>query len=422
MKKYIMTNFIMKLRPERRSFNDREIITALQPAWKRLQRQHFLVSLLRGLALAMLAALILLIYSFLRPWADVTFYCLVAAGIIIPVTAVLTVISRPGLWEAACQVDAKGLKERVSTALELSNSFYDNPMQRLQREDALKHLREVDAAATFPLQMPRREAKILVVLAGFLLLLNLIPNPWQGEVERQMAVRKEIVQQQKQVEKVKKDLEKKNEKAPSARREEGIKALEELQQKLNSTKKQEEAMKSLTATEERLQKLSSDKQNHVNGDVERLSQALKQSEISRELGEKLAAGDSQEVEQSFAKMAEKLPTMASADQQKLAASLNQSAATLSDGSLKNQLNQAARALSNGSTPAAGGQLKSLGATLGAMSSQAAVNSDLARAGLALQSSRMAIAAAASSSNNGNLAATGTACQNPQCNTPGCNGT
>ena len=181
-------------------------------------------------------------------------------------------------------------------------------------------------------------------------------------------------------------------------------------------------MKSLTATEERLQKLSSDKQNHVNGDVERLSQALKQSEISRELGEKLAAGDSQEVEQSFAKMAEKLPTMASADQQKLAASLNQSAATLSDGSLKNQLNQAARALSNGSTPAAGGQLKSLGATLGAMSSQAAVNSDLARAGLALQSSRMAIAAAASSSNNGNLAATGASCPNPLCNTPGCNGT
>ena len=422
MKKHIVKNYIMKLRRERCSFNDREIKTALQPVWKRLLKQHFLVSLLRGLALAMLAALILLIYSFLRPWADVTFYCLVAAGIIIPVTAVLTVISRPGLWEAACQVDAKGLKERVSTALELSNSFYDNPMQRLQREDALKHLRQVDAANVFPVLLPQRECKIILVLTGFLLLLNLIPNPWQGEVERQMAVRQEIVQQQKQVEKVKKDLEEKNEKAPSARREEGIKALEELQQKLSSAKKQEEAMKSLAAAEEQLQKLSLDKQDHVNSNLERLSQVLKQEEISRELGEKLATGDSREVEKSFTKMAEQIPALSVADQQKLAASLNQSATAVSDASLKTQLNQASKTLNSSSARAAGDQLKSLGATLGAMSSQAAVNSDLARAGLALQSSRMAIAAAGSSSNNGNLAATGTACQNPECSTPGCSGT
>lgn len=422
MKKYIMTNFITKLKPEMRSFKDREIKTALQPVWKRLLRQHFLVSLLRGLALAMLAALILLTYSFLRPWADVTVYCLAAAGTIILVTAVLAVIFRPGLWEAACQVDAKGLKERVTTALELSNSSLDSSMQRLQREDALKHLRKVDVACVFPLRLPRREYKIVLILAGFLLLLNLIPNPWQGEVERQMAVRQEIAQQQKQVEKVKKELAKKNEKAPLARREEGIKALEDLEQRLGSAKKQEDAMKSLATAQEQLQKLSSDKQDHVNSDLERLSQALKQEEISRELGEKLAAGDSREVEQSFAQMAEKIPALSSTDQQKLAVSLNESSAAISDASLKNQLSQAAKTLNKGSAQAAGGQLKSLGATLGAMSSQAAVNSDLARAQLALQSSRMAIAAAGSSSNNGNLAATGTACQNPLCNTPGCSGT
>ncbi|MDD4562969.1 MAG: hypothetical protein PHW39_07845, partial [Syntrophomonadaceae bacterium] len=417
MKKYIMTNLIMKLWPERRSFNDQEIKTALQPTMKRLQRQHFMVSFLRGLAVAMLAALLLLAYSFLRPWADVTFYCLVVAGITILVTVVLAVISRPGLWEAACQVDAKGLKERVSTALELSNSISDNPMQRLQREDALKQLCAVDVSANFPLLLPRREGKILLVLTGFLLLLNVIPNPWQGEVDRQMAVRQEIAQQQKQVEKVKKELEKKNEKAPSARREEGIKALEDLQQKLAEAKKQEEAMKSMATTEEQLHKIASGKQDHVNSDLERLSQVLKQEEISRELGEKLATGNSREVEPSFAKMAEKIPALSIADQQKLAASLNKSSMAVSDGGLKNQLSQVAKTLNSGAAREAGGQLQSLGTTLGAMSSQAAVNSDLARAQLALQSSRMAIAAVGNSGNNGNIAATGTACQNPECNTP-----
>lgn len=422
MRKHIVKNYIVKLRPERRSFNDREIKTALQPVQRRIQRQYFLISLLRGLALAMISALILLAYSFLRPWADATYYCLVVAGITILVTVGLAVLSRPDLWEAACQVDAKGLKERVTTALELSNSISDNPMQRLQREDALRHLREVDAVAAFPLQIPRLEGKFLLVLAGLLLLLNVIPNPWQGEVDRQMAVRQEIAQQQKQVEKVKKELEKKNEKAPSARREEGIKALEDLQQKLGSVKKQEEAMKSLTAAEEQLQKLSLNKQDHVNSDVERLSQMLKQEEISRELGEKLAAGDSREVEQSFTKMAEKLPSMSSANQQELAASLSESSAAIGNTGLKNQLNQAAKTLNSSSAWAAGERLKSLGATLGAMSSQAAVNSDLAQAQMALQSSRMAIAAAGSSSSNGNLAATGNACSHPECNTPGGNGT
>ncbi len=422
MKKYIRTNFIIKLKRERRSFNDREIKTALQPVWKRLQRQHFLVSFLRGLAVAILAALLLLAFSFLRPWADVTFYVLIVAGTIILITIVVSIILRPGLWETACQVDAKGLKERVTTALELSNSVSDSLMQRLQREDALKHLRKVDAAAAFPLQIPRREGKILLVLTGFLLLLNVIPNPWQGEVDRQMAVRQEIAQQQKQVEKVKKDLEKKNEKAPSAKREEGIKALEDLQHKLGSAKKQEEAMKSLAATEEQLQKLSLNKQDHINSDLERLSQMLKQEEISRELGEKLANGDTREVEQSFAKMAEKLPTMSSANQQELAASLNESSAAIGNTGLKKQLNQAAKSLNSGSARAAGERLQSLGATLGAMSSQAAVYSDLAQAQMALQSSRMAIAAAGSSSSNGNLAATGNACSHPECNTPGGNGT
>ncbi len=421
VKNYIIKNYIMKLRLKRRSFNDQEIKIALQPVWKRIQVQHFLVSLLRGLAVAMLAVLLLLAYSFLHPWADATYYCLVIAGITILVTVGLAVLSRPDLWEAACQVDAKGLKERVTTALELS-AFPDSEMKRLQRDDALEHLREVDASVAFPLSLPRQEGKILLVLAGFLLLLNLIPNPWQGEVDRQMAVRQEIVQQQKQVEKVKKELEKKNQKAPSARREEGIKALEDLQQKLAEAKKQEEAMKSLAAAEEQLQKLSFNKQDHVNSDMERLSQTLKQEEISRELGEKLAVGDSREVEQSFAKIAEKLPTMSSADKQKLAASLNQSATAISDRGLKNQLNKASKTLNSGSARAAGDQLKSLGATLGAMSSQAAVNSDLAQAQMALQSSRMTIAEAGSNSNNGNLADTGAACGHPECNTPGANGT
>lgn len=411
----------MKLVPDRRTFNDQELKKALQPILRQLRRQHYFMALLRGITLAMGVSLLLLVCALLRPWVEVAIYCLTLAGIILVLSMLSAIILRPGLWEAACQTDTRGLQERVSTALELSCQSPASGLKSMQREDALKHLRALDVGASFPLSFPRREGRVLAALALFLVLINIIPNPQQGEVKRQAAIRREIAQQEKLVEKVKKDLEKKNEKAPSTRREEGIKALEDLQKKLNSTQKQDEAMKSLTSTEEKLQKLVPGGQENVNSDLERLSQALKQEEISRELGEKLDTGDSRAVEQSFARMAARVPSMSTGDKQNMAAGLSQAATSVGDAGLQSQLNQAARALNSGSAQAAGSQLGALGAMLGQMSEQAAVNADLARAQIALQSARTGIAAAGSSP-GGSMASTGAGYQHPECNAPGGNGT
>lgn len=417
-----MKKLTAKLIPDRRFFTDRQLQEALQPVIMRLRWEHYLTALMRAMVVAMAVSLLLLIFAFLRPWVDVLIYCLVSAGSILLLAVALAIISRPGLWEAACQVDAKGLKERVSTALELSCHTPGNELQARQREDALRQLQALDIGASFPLHLPRPEGKVLLTLALLLVLVNIIPNPRQGEVDRQMAVRREIAEQKKQVEKVKNDLEKKNEKAPSVRREEGIKALDDLQQKLNSSKKQEEAMKSLASTEEELKKLSLGGQEDMNSDLQRLSLALKQEEIAKDMGEKLAAGDSREIKQSFDRMAEKVAAMSNDDKQKLADSLSQAATSMNDGGLKNQLNQAARSLNSGSARAAGNKLSSLGVTLGQMSEQSAVNADLARAQMALQSARTGIAAAARSGNSASMASTGASCQHPGCNTPGGNGT
>jgi len=411
-----------KLIPDSRIFTDRQLQEALRPVITRLRGEHYLIALLRAAAVAMAVSLLLLIFAFLRPWADVLTCCLILTGAILLLAAALAVISRPGLWEAACQVDAKGLKERVSTALELSCRSSGTELQTRQREDALRHLQALDIEAGFPLRLPRREGKVLLTLALLLVLVNIIPNPQRGEVERQMAIRREIAQQQKQVEKVKNDLVKKNEKAPSVRREEGIKALEDLQRKLHEAKKQEQAMKSLASTEEQLKKLVLDGQEDVNSDLQGLSRALKQEEIGREMGDKLAAGDSREIKKSFDRMAEKVSALSTDDRQKLAASLNQAATSANDGDLKSQLNQAARSLNSGSAQAAGSKLSALGTTLGRMGEQSAVNADLARAQMALQSARTGIATAASSGTGANMASSGASCQHPGCNTPGSNGT
>jgi hypothetical protein len=414
----MMKKLKAKLIPDRRVFADRQLQEALRPVIMRLRREHYLIALMRALAVALAGSLLLFILAFFRPWADVPTYCLAGAGVILLLALAWAVISRPGLWEAACQADAQGLKERVSTALELSGRPPGNELQTRQREDALNRLQALDMEASFPLRLPRREGKVLVALALFLIAANVIPNPQQGEVERQRAIRREIAQQQKQVEKVKNDLARKNEKSPSVRREEGIKALEDLEQELNRTKKQEQAMKSLTGTEEQLKKLAGEGQEDINHDLQKLSQALKQNEAGQEIGEKLAAGDSREIKTGFDRLAAKTAAMTAADKQKLAASLSQAAASMHDGGLQSQLNQAAQSLSSGSAQAAGSKLSALGATLGEMSAQSAVNTDLAQAQMALQSARTGIAAAAGSGNSASMAAAGSSNRQPGGNTPG----
>jgi DNA repair exonuclease SbcCD ATPase subunit len=250
-------------------------------------------------------------------------------------------------------------------------------------------------------------------------LINIIPNPHQAEVDRQVAVRKEIARQTEQVQKVKNELAKKNEKAPSARREEGIKALEDLQQQLDRTKQPEQAMKALAHTQDKLKKLSL--QEDVNSDLQSLSQGLKQAEISKEMGDKLAGGDSKEIEQSFKRMAERIPSMAASDRQNLSASLSQAAAAINNEGLRNQLNQVAASLNRGSAKAAASKLSALGATLGQMSEQSAVNADLVMAQTALQLARTGIAAASSGSGASMASTAGTSCQHPECNVPGGNG-
>jgi len=407
-----------KLLPDRRVFTDSQLQEALRPVLIRLLCKHYLVAFIRAIVAAMAASLLLLIFAYIRPWADVLDYCLAAAGVISLLAAILAVISRPGLWEAACQADANGLKERVSTALELSFYSSGNELHARQREDALQHLQGLNLRDCFPLHLPRQECRAFLALALFLVLINIIPNPQQAEVDRQIAVRKEIAKQTEQVQKVKNELEKKNEKAPSARREEGIKALDELQQQLNGAKKQEQAMKALANTEDKLKKLSLEEDS--NNDLQRLSQGLKQAKISKEMGEKLAGGDSREIKQSFNQLAERMPSLTASDRQNLSASLNQAAASTNDEGLRNQLNQVAESLNSGSARAAGSKLSALGAALGHMSQQSAVNADLAMAQASLQSARTGIAAASSGS-GASMASAGTNCQHPECNAPGGNG-
>ncbi|MGI5912109.1 MAG: hypothetical protein ACOX6E_05975 [Syntrophomonadaceae bacterium] len=417
-----MKGLIIKLMPDRRPVNDNELQQALRPVVKHIRRQHYLYALIRAVLLAMAVSLFMTIYSFIRPWVDVSLYCWVSAGVVLSLALLIAAILRPGLWEVAAMLDRKGLKERVITALELSAFSSSSNMQRWQKEDALRHLRTFDMASNCSLSFPQIEVKVMAVLTVLLLVLNVIPNPQQEEVDRLIAVREVIKQQEKQVEKVRNELSNKNEKNPSEKREEGIDLLEDLQQKLQSSQKQEQAMRSLASTEEELKKLTFNEADSLERDLNRLSQALKQEETSRRAGEKLALGDSREIEKSFADLADKMDKFTGAERQKMVSSLNDAAADITDARLKGQLSSTAAALNSGTARTSGAELAALGGMLGQLSAQARANRDLQQAQMALQSARTAIASAASSGNSGSVASATANCGHPACNASGGNGT
>jgi hypothetical protein len=86
--------------------------------------------------------------------------------------AVWTWRNRPSNYETALQLDtAAGLKDRVSTAVYLSDIADSDGMVGEQRKDALTRLSKVDARGYFPVQWPgniKKASVLVLVVAGLL--------------------------------------------------------------------------------------------------------------------------------------------------------------------------------------------------------------------------------------------------------------
>ncbi|ABI69019.1 hypothetical protein [Syntrophomonas wolfei] len=236
-----------------KDYGDKRIIAALRPVLRRIQLQHYLHWLLRGLAGALLLSAFFLLLSFFFPWVGVKRLCLYTLGASLLLAWGWSFWRRPGLWTAACMSDAKGLQERVSTALECSAE--DSEMIRRQRRDALEQLQNFDFRTAFPFIFPAREGKIIA--AGLLLvgLFCFLPNPQQAEVDRAIAVKKEIARQEKKIEAVKKEIQAKFDLISAKELEKTVSSLEKLQKDLHETGDMKKALKSLAQAEETLEQL-----------------------------------------------------------------------------------------------------------------------------------------------------------------------
>lgn len=322
-----------------RDYRDEKIEYALSSVLTRLRTQHFLNWVLRGLAAGAVMAALFLAVSYVRPWLDVGYWCLGAGAGMVILALVIGLITCPGIWEAACRVDEAELKERVTTALEMSGA--QTAMTLRQRQDALYHLRLFDIEEHFPWRFPRREGKVLAAAVLVVVLALVLPHPMQSEVERIKAVRQEIARQEQQVEEVKKELEKKNQAVPAEKRTEAVKNLQELQQALQAATEEREALSALGRAEEQLTSLADSKQSQAGvEDLEQLATRLREQEKARGLAEKLASGDGPAIAKEAEKLGGELGRMSASERQALASSLREAAKQAANPRLAEALNQA----------------------------------------------------------------------------------
>lgn len=149
-----------------------------------------IVGLLVGIGIALIARM--------RPWllAETTaLYAVLACG-----AALVLMLSVVWLWprplpRSAQHFDVRfGLKERVSTALELTRGALSAPGQLgdLQLRDAVGAADQVNLRTVLPLRVRWGELLIMVVLVALLAYLLLAPNPKTDELLTQRALQNAI--------------------------------------------------------------------------------------------------------------------------------------------------------------------------------------------------------------------------------------
>ena len=314
---------------------------ALSPIRRRIRLQHGLSGLCWGLLGQTAFSLVILILSFFIPLEKRNAW--IIAGLALPCMDLLMGLLWPVSYlQAARKADEQGLKERAQTAWSLQDRQDD--MARLQREDAISHLK------TMPRMPLRVSAKPLIAAGACMaaaLILFFVPNPQDGVLRQRADLRQKLEKPAAALEKAADKLE--DSVLDKKTVQELRRLLGDLARETRQARDSREALTQVSQAQQRMEKLLGDARNAA-------SEALGQAGLDA-LAEALEAGDLSAMQQALESMdGEALSQAAQNAGSAAAASAMQAAAqSLASGNAA----QAAQAL---------GQLSAQGAASAAMQS------------------------------------------------------
>jgi hypothetical protein len=252
-----------------------------------------------------------------------------------------------------------GLRERVSTAMELNEPGSDVPAAWRERQlaDTLSAARQVEPGRLAPYRLERAPVFLSAGLALVMAILLLVGRPWFEETQQQRDVQRTIQEEKARVSELIQKIERTQELTP-AQRQELAEPLKEALRKLEEARSREQALSTLNEAEGKLRAMQSQQTQTELEELGKAGEALSQAEVQglKQAGEALANGPSdaglnealQELKNTD------LGSLSEEQRQSAAQALEQAAQQLQESNpmLSEQLNQAAQALQQGDAQAA----------------------------------------------------------------------
>lgn len=366
-------------------------IVRLIAQWNvRLRLQHTLTWLPRGLSAGLGAAVGVALLARYRP--ILLQQQVLAVGLALAAAGALVALAAVWVWpqptaHAARHYDRLfGLKERLSTALELSAGrlrAVRGDIAALQVDDALTAARRVDHRSQMPFQVRWRDWVTAAVLLAAFLVAWWLPNPQAGALAVQQAFSQTVEAQVSDLRALRE-----NALADSSLTEEEREAILQTLDDAIETLEQpgvtrEEAVATLSEASQKLRDLSAAETEAVERRVAALREAvapiMTEDAATIGLAQALQSGDMQRAAEAMQQLAEGLGQMSQEQREALAQQLERAAEALEAAApeMAQQLREAAEALREGDTERAQAALQELAEQmrqLGAQSQQRAPGS------------------------------------------------
>ncbi len=327
---------------------------------RRLRLQQSLVWVPRGAMAGLGLGIGLAVASRLYPWLlPEELLRMTVIAVMMGVLLVLVAIwlgRRDALTMARHFDRAFGLKERVSTALELAAGRARSPNAEItarQLEDTLQRAVRIQARAYLPLRLVPRDLGILLALAAVLALLLLLENPQNTVLAEQQALQAAIQDQTSRLEDLREEI-LNNPALDDATRRDMLEALDEAIETLSQEElSREEAVATLSRLGQEMSEiaqrpLEAAQQQALERAAERLS------EQAGEVAEAMQSGDLEEAAGALDRLSTQVGEMTEAQQQDLAQALQSAAEALAETNpeLAQSLQEAAEALEEGDSQGA----------------------------------------------------------------------
>lgn len=331
----------------------KEIKKILEPLKRKMDIEKFLYYFLMSETAALAIIFVILLVSKFVYIKNVGIICATVAVVGFILSLILIYLKRTTVYEAAKVADRLCLKERLSTALEITQLEVQNAMESLVIKDAIEQGKQAQPEKSYRVTIPKNTLKVMAVVIIAVFATGFVKNP--NRVDVGSLLNSNI----KEIEQVKKEVN-----AEKLIDDEDLKELNKqvnvLTKSLKQASSKKEAVQTMDTAQQELKKLE---KTGVSKDLENISESLSANEAAKKLGESIKNGDAQAMNSSLDELNSQLEQMSAEELQALLEAMKEAIENVDKEELKAALNNYVGQIAEGNFNPSSNSLQQLKETL-----------------------------------------------------------